>query len=461
MNQDNRHFCIPTGLTQLAGFCAPCACGETHSIDTQHFDVAAGSVDRVAAVVGRFCKAGKIGLLADAVTYSIAGREIESQIKSAGFGVCLYIVPNAEGGRPHGTFDAILAAEEALSEVSFVVAVGSGTVNDLAKLSSFRLGVAYMVVPTAPSMNGYTSAIAAIMKDGVKQTIDCHQPIAVVADLDILCAAPPHLIQAGLGDLESKPVSTADFLLSSLLRGTYYCSAPSDVVAAAEARVVSCSSGLATGDESAIRVLTEALLLSGCSMKLAGSSSPASGGEHLMSHYWDMTAAAEDRVEGFHGLQVGVATIVTSTLYETLRKLSPESIDIDALVAKRCSAADETASVAARHGAFGNLAAEQTLAKRLDDAAYRRELEYVVAHWGDIWSTLTMLKTPDEIRSVLKRAGGATTIQQVDLTPAHLKRAFLWAREIRGRFTVLDFAADLGVLESVVDDVLRESGCTE
>jgi glycerol-1-phosphate dehydrogenase [NAD(P)+] len=450
---------IPTDWKKLAGFSTACPCGKVHSIDTRHFIIRAGALRDVhQCVAGRF-RGKSVGMVADKRTYSIAGQAVSELLRSVGYDVIRCIVADGEGGRPHATFDAALDVERRLRTVEFIVAVGSGTVNDLGKLASYRLGIPYIIVATAPSMNGYTSAVAAIMKDGLKQTIPCRQPVAVVADLDVLCKAPAPLIQAGLGDLASKPVSTADFMLSAMLRGTYFCPVPGQVVAEAEARAAACARELSDGKPEAVKVLTEALLLSGCSMKLAGSSSPASGGEHLISHYWDMTAAAENRAEGFHGAQVGVATIVTASLYEFLRKLSPDSIDVDNLVAARLPAADESAAVAARHGKFGALAAAELQKKRIDSQAYRRELQYVVSYWDVIWETLSALKPASAIRAVLQQAGCPVTVDALGLTDAHLRRGFLYAREIRGRFTVLDFAADLGILESAESRVLTESGC--
>ncbi|MBN2342171.1 MAG: iron-containing alcohol dehydrogenase [Deltaproteobacteria bacterium] len=452
---------IPTNWEALAGFSAGCPCGKTHAVDTRKVVVSDGAIRYVAQVAESFLPKPTVGVLADRKTHEIAGAAVSDRLTASGYSVVLYVVPDGAGERPHATAEAVADVERAMHAVQGMVAVGSGTVNDLAKLASFHLGVPYVVVPTAPSMNGYTSAIAAIMKDGLKQTVDCRQPIAVVADLDILCRAPRHLIQAGLGDLESKPVSTADFLLSSILRGTYYCEAPGAVVAKAEASAAACAEGLGKGDKTAIGVLTEALLLSGCSMKLAGSSSPASGGEHLISHYWDMTAEAEGRVEGFHGAQVGVATIVSATLYEYLKALSPDAINIERLLATRRNAAEEREMVVSRHGGVGESAAAEYMQKRLENEAYQAELEYVVAHWNDIWESLYMLKPAREIRSVLLRAGAAVRVGDVNLTPAHLMNSFIRAREIRGRFTVLDFAADIGVLEAAAHDVLTASGCLD
>jgi glycerol-1-phosphate dehydrogenase [NAD(P)+] len=309
-------------------------------------------------------------------------------------------------------------------------------------------------------MNGYTSAIAAVMQQGVKRTVDCHQPLAAIADLDILRDAPAELIAAGLGDLESKPTATADFRLSGRIRGDYYCPAPEGVVLDAEARVAQAAAGLRDRDPQALALLTEALMLSGISMKLAGSSSPASGGEHLISHYWDMIAPDENRVEGWHGAQVGVATIVTATLYEFLKSIKPDDIDVDALVAAHPALEDLQSAVRSRHGHRAEEVWREFSQKHPTAEQLRAELTAIREGWEDLWADVgTTLRPPERIRNILTAAGAPVTMGGLGLESGHLRRAFSSAREIRNRFTVLDLAADLGVLESRSGSVLQASGC--
>jgi glycerol-1-phosphate dehydrogenase [NAD(P)+] len=452
---------IPQNLNDLANFSTLCSCGRNHTIDTEIFIVEPGALFHITEVVrSYFGSSQKIGLLADSTTYSAAGETVEKTLVKSGFNVSRFIVPDGPGGRPHATFTSTLLAEEQLKGADLIIAAGSGTINDLGKLASFRLGIPYITVPTAASMNGYTSSIAAIMKDGLKQTVNCHQAAAVVADIDIISSAPLHLSQSGLGDLESKPVSTADFKLSSLLKKTYYCSAPGDLVTKAEAEAAEYAKGIKEGSREAVEALTNALLLSGCSMKLAGSSSPASGGEHLISHHWDMTAAGENRIEGWHGAQVGVASIVMAQLYEQLQQIDPEQIDIDRLAAVRPTVSQLKHQIVKRHGAWGEQAYLEFSKKYQHETGYKKELKYIVSNWKSIWKDLSMLKPATRIRNILMNAGAPVTVKALGLTPDHLYNSFIAAREIRGRFTVLDFAADIGQLHNIRNLVIEKSGCT-
>jgi glycerol-1-phosphate dehydrogenase [NAD(P)+] len=419
-----------------------------------------GALEDVARFTREVGSSLRLVVVADRVTYEVAGERVLKLLSKDGHSARVCRVPDGAGGRPHADEAGLQTVEAALDGADLAVAVGSGTINDLTKLASYNRNIPYLVVATAPSMNGYTSAIAAVMQAGIKRTVDCHQPYAAIADLEILQKAPRELVTAGLGDLESKPTSTADFRLGGRIRGDYYCPAPEAVVLEAEARVADAAEGLRRRDSEALALLTEALMLSGISMKLAGSSSPASGGEHLISHFWDMSARDENRVEGWHGAQVGVATIVTATLYEFLQELNPADIDVDALVAAHSPVERMETAIRARHGLRSEEILREFSKKHPTAEQLGKELTGIRDGWEELWADVGQTLRPSaRIRKILSGAGAAVTMGELGLEAEHLRRAFPAAREIRNRYTVLDFAADLGVLESRADYLLQASGC--
>lgn len=451
---------IPGSLDRLIGYSSACSCGKTHSVELGHVSIGSAAIDQLVDVVRDLGRGLCVCLTADRRTWQVAGERVANLLSGDGHTLDTRILADGAGGRPHADEENLALVESALAGADLGVAVGSGTVNDLVKLASFHRGIPYVVVATAPSMNGYTSAIAAIMQRGVKRTMGCHQPAAVIADLDILRDAPHELVAAGLGDLESKPTATADFRLAGKLRGSYYCPAPERVVLEAEARVAAAAADIGRGDPQALEVLIEALLLSGISMKLAGTSSPASGGEHLISHFWDMCAQDEGRAEGLHGAQVGVATIVSATLYQALAAIDPGTIDIERLADSWPTASQVEAGLAGRHGRRTDEVRREYLSKHLEPGDLRDELSRIVNGWEDLWSVVAQPQPmAEQVRRVLDAGRAPTTVAQLGLSDDHLRRAYLAAREIRGRFCVLDLAAELGVLEPWRDRILASSGC--
>lgn len=450
-------------LDDLVDTSLPCDCGVEHVISTRAIEVGRGALAQVAAHCARHLPGTHVLLVADALTYACAGGRVQAYLEQAGYRVVPLVLEADSHGRVHANDVTVAQVRAALYPgIDFVVAVGAGTVNDVAKLASFQAGRPYMVCPTAPSVNGFTSAIAAIMSQGVKRTVPAQLPVVVVADTDILAAAPTAMARAGLGDMLSKSVSSADWKLSHLIKGEYFCDVPIRMVEEAERECRDSAGTISRGDPAGAEALTRALLLSGLSMAVAGSSSPASGGEHLLSHYWDMTAHWHGRTEQLHGAQVGVATLVTATLYEKLQQLDPETLSVARLQHEYLDWIALERHLRTVHGLLADAIIPEARKKYRPLEVKVREWEYILHHWQAIWQGLTPLLVPAaSIREVLDAAGAPTTVGALGISAAEIHTALLHAKDIRGRYTVLDFAHDLGVLEPLCDEVLADSGVLE
>ena len=449
-------------IQQLLGSERLCSCGRTHAVPIRQVLVGAGVIDQLPDVLAHLGLRGHCLLVADPITYEVAGAEVRSIVEQDGRTVdTLVLAPQA--GQQH-----LEATEEAAEEVrrqaaaDYVIAVGSGTINDLVKLAATRLYVPYVAVATAPSMTGYSSALAAILAGGIKRALPAQPPVAIVADLDILSVAPAIMIAAGVGDLISRSLSSTDWKLSSLLTGSYFCEVPVSVIAAADQYCRGHVAEIGPGQPEAIAVLTAGLILAGISITMAQTSSPGSGGGHLISHYWDMTAPTRGRQPALHGCQVAVGDLVCFTLYEKLRPYLDE-IDPDYIIAHRATQ-DEIFALSIEHFAPligpgpASEVAEEGTAKYADDEALRRQLAAISKDPAAFWSQLdSLLTSAAEARRLLQAAGTPTTIQQLGIEAYELTDAFHYARHIRARYTVLDLAYNLGLLEELRDEVLTAS----
>jgi glycerol-1-phosphate dehydrogenase [NAD(P)+] len=429
-------------------------------VPTQAVILRAGALEQLAACCARYLPGRQALVVDDEITHHIAGARVTALLRQADYRVETLTVPTPATGHVVADDATVAMVKAAIRPQSdFLVAVGSGTVNDVTKLASFQANLPYLVCPTALSMNGYTSAIAAILSKGVKRTLPARPAIAVVADLDIVATAPAAMTRAGLGDMLSKAVSTADWQLSHLIKGEYYCHVPLRLVEHAERACRRSAAAIGHGAPEGLQPLAEALLLSGISMVVAGSSSPASGGEHLLSHYWDMTAHWHGRREHFHGAQVGVATLVTATLYEKLRQLDAAAIDVARLRQQYLEWPAQERAMRRVHGPLADAVVAEAQKKYVSLARKEQEWRFIQAHWQEIWAALDPILLPARaIRQVLRAAAAPTTIRELGISAAELRTAFLHARDIRGRYTVLDFAQDLGVLTDLCDEVLTHSG---
>jgi glycerol-1-phosphate dehydrogenase [NAD(P)+] len=364
---------------------------------------------------------------------------------------------------PHGPPLADEANRQRIQEAirgdtDAILAVGSGTINDLAKVSSRTFGKPYLVCATAPSMNGYPSTNASLLEAGLKVTRPAQAPAAILADLAILSAAPPAMIRAGLGDLLSQGTALVDWRLSNLVEGTYYCPAVAGLVAGSIQRASQAAAALERREEPAIAELTEALILSGFTMAMAGQSSPASGAEHLISHYWEMDASAQGRGESLHGAQVGVTCILTAELMDRLGKTAVRDLPgPSATIPDSWEEAEP--GLAARHGALWKAIREEARAKHRGTADRAKRFASHQERWEEIWAVLRPLcPDPVSLREALRRAGAPTTAAELGLSVEEVHRSLLLAREVRNRYTILDLAAEIGLLDDWAKEIVRRVG---
>jgi glycerol-1-phosphate dehydrogenase [NAD(P)+] len=343
------------------------------------------------------------------------------------------------GARPHADTETLQRLIAALDPgVEAIVAVGSGTLNDLCKLAARARRCPQVVFATAPSMNGYTSVSASITEDGMKRSIRASAPVGVFLDLSVLAAAPPRLIRAGLGDSLCRPTAQADWLLAHLLLDQPYRVAPFALLAADEEVLFASSRALLAGDLAVMRSLARTLVLSGFGMTLCDGSYPASQGEHLISHYVEMMGMP-GAPPSFHGEQIGVAALAMARLQRHVLSLE----DAPALGPCRLSL---EASIDHFGLALGASCWRDAQVKGFD-AAQTDELRHRLAtSWPQLRAQLAAVtRPPEQLEAVLLEAGAPTTPEQLGWSAQAFAIAVRHAREIRGRYTFLDLAADAGI----------------
>lgn len=367
-------------------------------------------------------------VVSDRTTHAILGERIERSLAHYNVQSLVLDAPRAD--------DATVAKLEAAIApgTDLVIAVGSGTLNDLTKLAAFRRGCLQAVFATAPSMNGYCSVSASIVSGGIKTSYRTKTPIGAYFDLGILAAAPPRLIRAGLGDSACRPTAQADWLLSHLLLDTPYSETPFALLAADEQHLFANTPALLAGDLETMRHLVRILVLSGFGMTICNGSYPASQGEHLISHYIDMMRPVS-LAPSFHGEQIAVATATMSAIQERMLdrdrvQLRPCEIDRDTVLAHFGPAVGD--------GCWRELAAKCFSPARLDELNAR-----LASQWDAIRTRISAVSVrASTMRSLLVAAGAP--VEPADLGwPVELyDNAVAHAREIRSRYTFLDLAAD-------------------
>jgi len=380
----------------------------------------------------------------DARTREVAGREAAEILRRGGWQVDERIVADPHPGASPVCDDVTMAALDAeIGEADLFVAVGSGVLNDLAKWLAFDRDVPYVVFATAASMTGYTSANVAPAVAGVKTLVRAAPPAAVLSSLPVLCGAPYELTASGFGDAVAKIVSSADWRLNAILFGDFYCPQAVALVTDVEPLYLDRPEAVRSRDRAAVAALFEALNLTGVSMTMAGTSSPASGGEHLVSHALDMMSSLDGRAHDLHGRQVGVGTVLAAAVYE--RVLTLDSPDF------------AVPSGGVDRAFWGRLADE--VAGHYAEKRPRMESAVEQLSRGGAWDRLraelaSMVRSPGAVRDCLTRAGAAVTAADIGCDRARLLAALDHAHEMRSRFTVLDLARLVGVMPSAAGAIV-------
>jgi len=385
-------------------------------------------------------------LLADTRTYAAAGHDVARALTRAGWRVHTHIIPDPVHGDP--VCDDVTLAQVRKGLVTpcdLLVAVGSGVVNDLCKWISTETDIPYMVVATAASMNGYSSENIAPSIRGVKRVLSGTVPFAIVAVPSVIAEAPFALTAAGLGDVLAKPVSMTDWKINHVLFGEYYCALCARLIRDLESLYLDNPHGVRERNPATIRALFTALIYSGIAMTMAGTSFPASGGEHLVSHVLDMTSGLNGVPHDYHGRQVGIGTILASALYERLLGLESPSFEA------RGEATDHTF-----WGALAGVVEEEHARKR-------RGAEQAVVRLREpgMWDRLRGIieegtLPASRIKHCLKEAGAAHCIGDIGCTRQRFAAAVLHSHQIRERYTVIDLARAAGLLPACLDEIIDD-----
>ena len=423
-----------------------CACGKVHTFGT-HMISGKGvlpQLTQAAADLG----ATKVFVLSDPNTYAAAGKRVCDLLEQAGIPFVSFTLSDSKPEPDERTTGSVFLHWDASCDL--IVAVGSGVINDIGKLVSHATGKPYIIVATAPSMDGYASATSSMERDGLKVSVPTRAPDVILGDADILCFSPLKLLRAGLGDMLAKYISLCEWRIAHLLLGEYYCEDIAHLVRSALGRCTQNAEGLLRREEAAVMAVFEGLVLGGIAMNYAGISRPASGVEHYISHVLDMRGAALHTPTELHGLQCAVGTLIAARLYEKLKTLTPDRAQALASVA----AFDYEAHKALLHslvgkGADSMIRQEETEGK-YDKATHPARLEKLLDHWDAILAIIGEEVPPAaQLEALLCGVGIPTTLGELGTADDLLPQIFAATRDIRDKYVLSRLCWDLGITEAI------------
>ena len=425
-----------------------CECGKVHPESKVEFSIKKGAIsDLLQLMPDLGCK--KAFVVADENTFAAAGEKVCRLFDENAIGYTKYVFPSGKLEPNEKSVGSVIMHFD--DKCDIVVGVGSGVINDICKIVSRVTERKYIIVATAPSMDGYASASSSVIRAGLKITLDSKCPDYIIGDLDVLCNAPKKMLAAGLGDMLAKYVSICEWRISNLINGEYYCEKVAFLVREAVKKCVADPQGLMKCDEKAVEAVFYGLVMGGISMYYAGASRPASGVEHYFSHVWDMRAEEFGTPCELHGIQCAIGTLMAVSLYEKIKKITPNRENAKKFV--EAFSYDEWKKVLSDYlgKAADTMIALEKKEGKYDVIKHSARLETIIENWDKILDIINEeLPKASEIKKLLDVIGCPTRASEIGIDEKDNAKAFASTKDIRDKYVLSRLAWDLGVIDEIM-----------
>lgn len=429
-----------------------CACGHIHRCDIDTILIEPDALQKLPVTL-KGETYHHICILEDENTKRVMGEMVEQLVKDNNYHVSNIVLPG----------DHLLPDEAGIGSVvtelpvdcDLILAVGGGTINDLGKFVSYKTGIPYMIIATAPSMDGFASNVAAMVTNRSKETYAAQMPKAIIGDTKLMLDCPLDLIAAGVGDVIGKYVCLTDWKMSNLLTGEYYCDYVSGIVKESVEKVKHAAEILAERrDLQSIGELMEGLVLSGIAMSYIGNSRPASGSEHHLGHFWEMHFLQHGEHGAYHGIKVGVGTILCLKMYEWLSEEDIEQLVQTDYIFDRETWVKDIERIY-KTSAPKVIALEDN---RNKNSVENREIRMknLISKKSEVMELIHALPKAEEIKKLMENLEAPVCPSQIDVSDEQVVDAFVYAKELRERVGLLQILRDLGLAESYGQRMVHE-----
>ena len=424
-----------------------CSCGKVHKIGITDIISERGAIERLPEAMERLgCRHPFV--LCDTNTLRAAGERVARILNDAKmYGA--YYMPDTLTPDDSSVGDVVMHFSNCDCDykIDSVIAVGSGVIGDICKILAATASLPLITVATAPSMDGYASATSSMENHGLKVSIRSKCADIIIGDHDILAAAPLELRLSGLGDMIAKYISIAEWRISHVINGEYYCETVAEMIRGALRDCVNNADGLASGDGDAAGAVFDGLVLAGAGMAYAGCSRPASGVEHYFSHIWDMRALEFGSSASTHGFQCEVGTVLAAKIYDMLREYTPDREKaISAYESFNYEDYKKQLSALVSKGAETMIRHEERIERKYDKEKFLARLDRIIDKWNEILDIInTEIPTEEELNSLLHRIGAPRSMADIGIPDDNIGEVFEATRDIRDKYVLSRLIFDLGL----------------
>ena len=401
-------------------YAGKCACGREHTMETRAAVIEPGCLFEFEKYMAEFGVTGKRCALYGENSYAATADRhprAEQQIVLDPTGLHVNEISTAE----------VLAKLE--GDVEVIVAVGSGTIHDIARFCAHERGIRFVSCPTGASVDGFCSTVAAMTWYGFKKTLPAVAPEIVLADTEIIKNAPMELVRSGVGDIMAKYTALADWKMAHVLTNELLCEKIYSIMQSAADTVMQSVPGIVRGEESAYADVTYALIMSGIAMQMMGNSRPASGAEHHISHMIEMEPEAFPvKFPAMHGEKTGVGSLIAVREYKRLAKIE----DITPYIT-------DYAPIPEEHFRkfFGERLADSLMKENENDCLAKVSREKLSASWGELRRIIDELPTEEYLYGLLEMLDAKRDLASIGVEESELPVLLKNSPLVRNRLTLM------------------------
>ncbi len=425
----------------------PCSCGKNHNVSIDDIIIGNGVIFQIPEILKRY-QVERPFIIADHNTFKAAGKALCEILKKAGIEYLKYIFDDTKlKPDEHSVGSAIMHFRE---QCDIIIVVGAGVLNDIGKILSNISHRKYMVVATAPSMDGYASETSSMDLDGLKVSLPSRCADVIIGDIDVLKQAPIKMLKAGIGDMLAKYISIAEWRIANIVVGEYYCENIAALVRSAVKKCVDHAEGLLKREDAAVQAVFEGLIIGGVAMAYAGVSRPASGVEHYFSHIWDMRNLEFGTSSDFHGIQCGVGTLFAAKIYDKLLEMAPDREKAERYVREfDFNAYKELLQGFIGAGARPMIDAEKK-ERKYDLENHKKRFAVIEEHWDDIVEIIKEeIPRATELEKLLDSIEIPKSCTEFGISEEEIKTTFIVTKDIRDKYVLSRLCFDLGIMEDI------------
>ncbi len=422
-----------------------CSCGKIHSAIIDDIVIENDAISKLPEYVRRYTD-GKAFIIADNNTFKAAGEKVVSVFDKNNIEYSKFIFSGDVTPDEHSVGACTMHFD---SKCDIVVAIGSGVINDIGKIISSATNKPYIIVATAPSMDGYASQTSSMEMDGLKVSINSKCANVIIGDIDVLKNAPLKMLKSGLGDMIAKYISICEWRISNLITNEYYCEQIASLVRKAVDKCVSNAQKLLVRDDEAVKAVFEGLVIGGVAMTYASVSRPASGIEHYFSHLWDMRGLEFNTPVDLHGIQCGIGTYIASGLYEKLKDITPDKeAAIKFVEGFNNDAWNDELRTFIGKGAEAMIALEEK-DKKYCPIKHKERIEKIIKNWDGILQIVNE-EVPSQsfIGELLDKIDAPKRPEEIKICDSILPY-FKATKDIRDKYVLSRLFWDIGVIDSI------------